>query len=81
MFIVKTWISIIAGLVIGVILSYFFLDYNGWTINEAGKNGEIIKTTNELDFNLITNSFLIVISVSVLIYVIWTLVEKKGKDF
>ncbi|MQR94428.1 hypothetical protein EJV22_04465 [Fictibacillus phosphorivorans] len=76
----KFWISLIAGLVIGVILSYFFLDYNGLTINESGKNGEIIKNTNELDFNLISNSFLIVLSVSILIYIIWTLVEKKEKE-
>ncbi|MED1864324.1 hypothetical protein P4V41_12735 [Fictibacillus nanhaiensis] len=76
----KIWISLIAGLVIGVVLSYFFLNYNGSSINEVGKNGEIIKTTNELDFNLITNSFLIIISVSILIYVFWTLVEKKGRE-
>lgn len=43
-------------------------------------NGEVTKTINELDFNLITNSFLIVLGVSILIYVIWRFIEKKFMD-
>jgi high-affinity Fe2+/Pb2+ permease len=76
----KIWISIITGIVFGFILSYIFLDYNGWTLIQGDENGNVINTTNELDFNLITNSFLIMVVVSVLIYGAWTLIERRGKD-
>ncbi|MCP3740734.1 hypothetical protein [Rossellomorea sp. BNER] len=39
--------------------------------------GEVTKTVKELDFNLITNSFLIVVGLSSFIYAVWTFVEKK----
>ena len=73
----KTWFSLLCGLIIAFTLSYFFLGYNGWTIHQTGKNGEITKTINELDFNLITNAFLIMMAASILIYGVWTLIEKK----
>ncbi|MGB2992506.1 MAG: hypothetical protein WBB47_07740 [Paenisporosarcina sp.] len=76
----KGWVSLLSGLIIGIIISYFVLDYKGWTIYQVDVNGEVSKTINELDFNIITNSFLIVLGVSILIYVIWTFIEKKFKD-
>ena len=75
----KGWISLLSGLIIGIIVSYFVLDYKGWTIYQVDVNGEVTKTINELDFDLVTNSFLIVLGVSILIYVIWTFIEKKSK--
>ena len=76
----KGWISLLSGLIIGIFISYFVLDYNGATIYQVDVNGEVSKTINELDFNLITNSFLIILGVSILIYVIWTFIEKKFND-
>ncbi|WML44308.1 hypothetical protein [Neobacillus sp. PS3-40] len=76
----KRWISLLGGLIIGIILSYFTLDYKGWTLEYIDENGKTIKAINELDFDLITNSVLIVIGISILIYGIWTLIEKKTKD-
>jgi len=76
----KGWISLLSGLIIGIIISFFVLDYKGWTIYQMDVNGEVTKTINELDFDLITNSFLIVLGVSILIYVIWTFIENKFKD-
>jgi hypothetical protein len=73
----KGLISLFAGLIIGIIVSYFVLEYEGWTLYQMNENGEVTKMINELDFNLITNGFLIVVGVSSFIYVIWTLVEKK----
>ena len=52
--IMKGWISLLSGLILGITISYFVLD-------------------------LVTNSFLIVLGVSILIYVIWTFIEKKSK--
>ncbi|TKD69974.1 hypothetical protein [Pseudalkalibacillus hwajinpoensis] len=73
----KTWLSLLGGLIIGITLSYFLLDYNGWTIYQTGMNGEVTNTINELDFNLITNAFLIVAATSIVIYAVLTLIEKK----
>jgi hypothetical protein len=78
--IMKSWISLLSGLIIGIIISFFVLDYKGWTIYQVDVNGEVTKTINELDFDLITNSFLIVLGVSILIYVIWTFIENKFND-
>ncbi|WP_256815768.1 hypothetical protein LG291_25505 (plasmid) [Cytobacillus firmus] len=68
--------SLIGGIVLGIIISYFILDYNGWTIFEMDDKGNTVKTTNELDFDLLTNSFLIILLCTLLIYIAWTLVEK-----
>ncbi|RBP86061.1 hypothetical protein DFO70_1349 [Cytobacillus firmus] len=59
----KVWISLLITLSIGIILSYFFLDYN-WTINQMGENSE-------------SNGFLIVFAASILIYAVWTKIERK----
>ncbi|OHX44642.1 hypothetical protein C1N70_27410 (plasmid) [Cytobacillus firmus] len=68
--------SLIGGIVLGIIISYFTLDYNGWTIYEMDGKGNTVNTTNELDFDLLTNSFLIILGCTLLIYISWTLVEK-----
>lgn len=68
--------SLIGGIVLGIIISYFILDYNGWTIFEMDDKGNTVKTTNELDFDLLTNAFLIIFLCTLLIYIAWTLVEK-----
>ncbi len=72
----KGWISIISGLILGLIISYFTLDYNGWTIIHHNEDGEVEKTINELDFNLITNSFLIVVASIIMIYLLQKLNDK-----
>lgn len=76
----KVWVSLLAGLTIGLLLSYIFLDYNGWTIHQMGWDGEATKTINELDFDLITNGFLIVAAVSLLIFGVWKFIERKNND-
>lgn len=53
----KGWISIVIGLILGLALSYFLLSYNGWTMISIGKDGETLSSVNELDFDLITNAF------------------------
>jgi hypothetical protein len=75
----KGWISIISGFLIGLILSFFTLEYNGWTLNFVNQDGEIEKTINELDFDLITNSFLIMVATSIVIYVFLTLIIRFRK--
>jgi Na+/H+ antiporter NhaC len=75
----KIWVSIIGGISIGAIISFFFLEYDGWTIQTVGEEGEVTKTINELDFNLISNGFLIMLVTAIVIYFTWTLIERMGR--
>ncbi|CAM3679467.1 hypothetical protein GCM10009865_47720 [Aeromicrobium ponti] len=63
----KVWISLLLGLVICIILSYLFLDYNVWTTHQMGENSE-------------SNGFLIIVAVFILIYVFWKLIERKKES-
>ncbi|MCM3707948.1 MULTISPECIES: hypothetical protein [Cytobacillus] len=50
----KGWISIVGGLILGLIFSFFILEYIGWQYIRHNRNGEAEQVINELDFNLIT---------------------------
>ncbi|MBH9968514.1 hypothetical protein [[Bacillus] enclensis] len=77
----KGWISIFGGIVLGLIISFFTLEYDGWKIIQHDKNGEVFQVTNELDVNLITNSFLIIVASGVAIYISLALIGKaSGKN-
>ena len=64
----KGWISIIGGLIIGLIISFLTLEYDGWKIVRHNRDGEVYQVINDIDVNLITNSFLIIAASGVVIY-------------
>ncbi|WP_201716897.1 hypothetical protein [Rossellomorea arthrocnemi] len=72
----KGWISMIGGVILGLIISFFTLEYDGWKIIHHDREGEVFQVTNEIDFNLITNSFLIIVASGVAIYIALTLIGK-----
>ncbi|MBT2571206.1 hypothetical protein J7I83_11440 [Planococcus sp. ISL-110] len=75
----KGRISIVGGLILGVVISYFVLDYEGWTLVSIGVDGETANTVNELDFDLITYVFgIILISIAV-IYGVLAVFSKNYK--
>lgn len=76
----KSWISIVGGLILGLIISFFTLEYNGWQYIRHNNNGEVEQVINELDFNLITNSFLIIVATGIVIYLILSIIEKRKKE-
>ncbi|AND41464.1 hypothetical protein [Cytobacillus oceanisediminis] len=73
----KTLISLAGGLILGLISSILILNYNGWTYIHHNKNGEVEKVINELDFNLLTNSLLLIFASTILIYVLISFFEKR----
>ncbi len=73
----KGWISVISGLVLGVFISFLTLEYNGLRIIHQNIDGTAERTINELDFNLITNAFLIVVLSISMIYLVLTMIEKN----
>jgi hypothetical protein len=77
----KGWTSIIGGVILGLIISFFTLEYDGWKIIQHNREGEVSQVTYEIDVNLITNSFLIIIASGVAIYLALTLIAKvSGKN-
>lgn len=71
----KGWISIIGGFLIGLALSYQLLEYNGWTIHKMDQEGKVQSTMKEMDFNLITNAFLLMVASTLIIYLTLRLIE------
>ncbi|WP_408010522.1 hypothetical protein ACJROX_09535 [Pseudalkalibacillus sp. A8] len=64
----KGLISVLSGLIIGGMLSYLFLEYNGWTYHEVTAEGTTFNTLHELDYNLLLNTGLVILCVGVGIY-------------
>ncbi|MBW3111585.1 hypothetical protein KYJ26_07075 [Bacillus sp. MCCB 382] len=73
----KGWISIVGGIIVGLILSFFTLEYDGWKYITVSGNGEVEQVIHELDFNLITNTFLLMFACGSVIYLILSMIEKK----
>ncbi|WP_061809632.1 hypothetical protein [Rossellomorea vietnamensis] len=77
----KGWISIVGGIIVGLILSFFTLEYDGWKYITVSGNGEVEQVIHELDFNLITNTFLLMMACGIILYSILSMIEKKkSKD-
>ncbi|WP_349407431.1 hypothetical protein [Pseudalkalibacillus sp. SCS-8] len=76
----KGFVSILLGVLIGVSIAYFTLDYNGWTFMYPGPDGEAVRTIHELDVDLLLDGTLIVVGVSAFIYTIWTMIEKGKRN-
>lgn len=74
----KGWLSIVIGLVLGLTLSYFLLSYNGWTMVSIGNDGETLSSINELDFDLITNAFGIVLLCMGVVYGMLSVFNKRS---
>jgi hypothetical protein len=72
----KGWISIIGGLILGLIISFFTLEYAGWTFIRHNSEGEVYQVINEIDVNLMMNSLLIIAASGMAIYIVLRLVEK-----
>ena len=72
----KPFFSLLGGLVLGLILSFIFFDYQSLTSEHIGLAG-VDQTVNEMDIEFIYNSLLLVAGIALLLYVIWSLVEMK----
>jgi len=75
----KTFFSILGGLVLGLILSIILFDYqSSWTtyLNRAG----VDQIVREMDFDFAFNSSLMVTGISIIIFLIWSFVDKKKDE-
>lgn len=77
----KGWISIFGGIVLGIIISFFTLEYSGWQINRYNRDGMFYQRINEIDINLVNNSFIIIVVSCIAIYLVLFLSEKLRNRF
>ncbi len=76
----KIFLSLLGGLILGVIISVILWDYQSWNYEIQNYYGTGTKEVKEWDFEFLTNATSIIIVVSILIFLIWTFIEKKSKD-
>ncbi|MGM0897017.1 MAG: hypothetical protein ACQEV0_03905 [Bacillota bacterium] len=75
----KFFLSIVGGVVLGLILSFSFMEYeSSWThhIQRAG----VDQVVEEMDFDFVFNASLLVLGISVLIFAVWSFIEKKKHE-
>ncbi|MFD1032876.1 hypothetical protein [Metaplanococcus flavidus] len=77
----KGWISIIGGTILGIVISFFTLEYNGWQINRHDRDGVAYQSINDIDINLVHNSFIIIVVSCLAIYFVLFLLEKRRNRF
>lgn len=75
----KAFFSILGGLVLGLILSFILFDYQSSWISYLNRAG-VDQVVREMDFDFVFNSSLLVIGISVLIFLIWSFIEKKKDE-
>lgn len=75
----KFFLSIVGGVVLGLILSFSFMEYeSSWThhIQRAG----VDQMVKEMDFDFVFTATLLVFGISALIYAVWSFIEKKKDE-
>ncbi|MEG9295148.1 hypothetical protein V6B33_01695 [Mangrovibacillus sp. Mu-81] len=64
----------------GLIISIFALEYDGWKYILVDGSGEVeVVNDLDLDFNLITNTFLIMVGSGIFIYLMLVVVKRLKK--
>ena len=72
----KLLLSIGGGILIGLLLSFLFWDYQGLQVEYLNHGGVDI-TAFEVDFDFVFFSFVLVIATAVFVHRIWNYVEQR----
>ncbi|MCL6572925.1 MAG: hypothetical protein K6T88_14775 [Bacillus sp. (in: Bacteria)] len=73
----KFSLSLLGGIIIGLIVSFLLLDYEDIRYEVLNLGGIKSRWIREMDLDFAFNASILVIGISILIFVIWTFVEKK----
>lgn len=76
----KFGLSLLGGSVIGIILSVIFLDYKKTSYEVLHQAGIAKRTIQDMDLEFLFNASLLIIGFTVVIYVLWTYIEKKNDE-
>ncbi|MDX1806699.1 MAG: hypothetical protein R3267_06715 [Paenisporosarcina sp.] len=72
----KISFSLLGGVLIGLAISFVFMDYKDMSFETLDQGGIESRWIREMDFNFIFNASLLIIGTSILLFVIWTFIEK-----
>lgn len=76
----KFSISILGGIIIGLILSSVLMDYEVIKYEIRDQAGIESRWVSEMDFNFVFNASMLVFGVAILIFIVWSFVERKIVD-
>ncbi|QMT16783.1 hypothetical protein H1Q58_12515 [Planococcus maritimus] len=75
----KFFLSTAGGLVLGLFLSFTFMDYESSWMHHTQRAG-VDQVVNEMDFDFVFFATILVLVISVLIFAVWTFIEKKKDE-
>ena len=75
----KFFLSTAGGLVLGLILSFTFMDYESSWMHHAQRAG-VDQVVKEMDFDFVFFATILVLVISILIFAVWTFIEKKKDE-
>lgn len=75
----KISFSILGGLLLGLVLSFSLFNYQNSSISYLNRAG-VDQIAGEMDFDFVFNASLMVIGISILIFTIWSFVDRKKDE-
>lgn len=75
----KIFFSILGGLLLGLVLSFSLFNYQSSSISYLNRAG-VDQVAGEMNFEFVFNASLMVIGISILIFTIWSFVDRKKDE-
>ena len=72
--------SILGGIIIGLILAFVLMDYEDISYQLMDRGSSEYRSVSEMDFNFVFNASMLVFGVAILIFIVWSFVERKIAD-
>lgn len=72
--------SILGGIILGLILAFILMDYENISYQLMDRGSSEYRSVSEMDFNFVFNASMLVFGVAVLIFIVWSFVERKIAD-
>ena len=76
----KFSLSLLGGIIIGLFVSFLLMNYEDIRYEVQDLGGIDSRMIREMDFDFAFNASILVIGISILIFAIWTFVEKKSDE-
>lgn len=73
----KFSLSLLGGIIIGLVLSFVLMDYKDMSFKIMDQGSTEYRRVREMDFDFVFNASLLVIGSSIVLFFIWTFIEKK----
>ncbi|SEN60710.1 hypothetical protein SAMN04487786_4080 [Paenisporosarcina quisquiliarum] len=73
----KLPLSLLGGTIIGLIVSFTLMDYRDIKYEIRNQGGIESRWIREMDFDFVFNASALIIGISVLIFIVWTFIEKR----